>query len=104
MRTGCGARFCNLTLTVGRESRSFLDRDRILALLPDWLKAADSGKITKLQITGKEAEDGKAEMIDLIAHQEKREIELPVGTATRFVKLGLRWKALVEFCNDFTSE
>lgn len=57
--------------------------------------------VTQLKVTGREHDDERYEVIDLLQHREKRDRMLQVDQVTRKVPHTARWDALIEIRQEF---
>ena len=100
-----GAGYIDVEIKSERPRRRTLDVGSVW----DFISNLTSGNtavpsyIERLRVTGREDDDSRQEVIDLIQHRERRDMPLPIDPQTRKTLFRDRRDALVEIYSEFIS-
>ena len=95
-----GADVIDVELAVSRPRHDSLVPDVIWRTI-DAISPKDNEEISALDLSGRESNDAKTELVDLLHHRQKRECALEIDEASRNVPYRVRWDALEEMWRDF---
>ena len=100
-----GAEFLDVKVTVGKKRSAFLSFARAKTFVDHMLESIGKNHdVPKLIVSGKGETDSNLEAVDLVQHQEKRSVPLPIGDSTRQVLIADRWRALERIRRKFIAE
>lgn len=91
-------------MSVGRGGGRSLLVERIRATIGQILDNFGDNHVTQLKLNGREHEDDRMQLINLIEHPEKRQIDLAVDPVTRKIPHEVRWESLIEIRREFLND
>ena len=100
--TDYGADVINVELAVSRPRQRSLVPGVVWRAI-DAMSPRENEDISALDLSGRESDDGKTELIDLLHHRQKRECTLEIDEESRNVPHRVRWDALEVMWRDFIS-
>ena len=91
----------NVEIKAQRSPKASLNVGEVWRILTQWLDNPRDKGITDLRVKGREHDDERFEIINLLQQHQKGEILLEVNDDTRNIPLANRWDALLEVRNHF---